>query len=222
MSNSSEIQIIINDLKMKTESLLMAPESVNEKDLEYWTVNFQGWILNPFIEHIQESIASLNYTDYLLKKLQNWMEEINLFIDEDLKKVASPRNYPHQKSYLIALTSALTSIAKEISKFLEQEQDQEDYDPGNTSLTRDETALLILYLQEQKVIFPNNLISDSRLSEAFETLTGYRKEQIRKVISGERRLFKNEISTKERNYRKLQSILSEIIGQIDKDLESFN
>lgn len=222
MNDLETIKSSIEDIKKETDAILLAPESVNESDQEYWAANFKEWVLDPYIESVFQRIDELQFNEYLLKKLSSWMNELQAFVEEDLKAIATKLSYGHQKSYIKSFIVAISKKTKEISEHLEEENEAVDIDPTNTSLSRDETSLLILYLQEQEAIFPNSIISDNKLSEAFEILTGYKKEQIRKSISGKSRVFKNEITTKKHHYNKLKSVLNNIIQQIDKDLGSFN
>lgn len=222
MSDLETIKTCIEDIKRETEAKLLAPESVNESGQEYGDANFKGWVLDPYIESVVQKIDDLQYNEYLLKRLSGWINELQGFVEEELESIASKRNYRHQKSYIKYFIAAISKKTKEISEYIEKENDAVDIDPTNTSLSRNETVLLILYLQEQKAILPYSIIKDRKLSEAFETLTGYKGEQIRKSISGGKRIYKNEITTKKHHYRKLQTVLNNIIQQIDKDLCSFN
>lgn len=222
MSDLETIKSNIEDIKKETEAILLAPKSMNESGQEYGDANYKGWVLDPYIQIVVQKIDELQYNEYLLKRLRSWINELHGFVEEDLKALATKRNYRFQESYIKHFIAAISKKTKTISEYVENENDAVDIDPTNTSLTRDETALLILYLQEQEAILPNTIISDNKLSQAFEALTGYKKEQIRKSISGKSRVFKNEISTKKHHYNKLKTVLSNIIQQIDKDLDSFN
>lgn len=222
MSAKEIIDIKFESLKKEIESTLLSPVPKNDKDQEYWTANFKGWILIPFIEKTKTEITNLPFNEYLVNKLNNLIDDLDLFLNEKLSRVSTRRNYKFQKSYLIRYISELTEIRSTLKTYLLKEEDSTDLSRSNTVLTRDETSLLILYLQDSKLIQPHGSISDSKLCDAFEILTGYKKEQLRKSISGQSRIHKNELSTNLNHFNKLKETLRAIIKQIDKDIASFN
>ena len=87
---------------------------------------------------------------------------------------------------------------------------------NKSDFTLIQTGLLILYLKEKKVFLSE--LSDKVIYECFETLTGFSKNQLKKIISGKPKHDKTELTQKKEDYNKLKSLLVDIDKQIEKEL----
>ena len=89
-------------------------------------------------------------------------------------------------------------------------------DFNKSNFTAIQTGLLILYLKEKKVFLSDN--SDKVIFECFETLTGFSKNQFKKILSGKPKHDKAELTQRKEDYNKLKLLLSDIDKLIDKEL----
>lgn len=221
MTDRDIIKAEISKLKEETHSILLSSHSTNDSDFDYWYANFKGFVLDPFIEKVNSSIDNLPQNSPLLNKIDNWIDDLKDFKDDQLKKIATHRNIKHQASYIDRFISFLTNKRSEISSFLDQMELKSDVKSHNTDLSRSETILLMLYLQEVNAIYDYSVISNEDLAKAFSMLCGYSQDQMKKIIAGEARDQKNQITSDVRNFNKLKTILSKIIDLIDRDIRSF-
>lgn len=221
MNTVDTIKLKINDLKGKASSILLVPHSINDRQYDYDWANFPGMILDPFIREVETSVENLGPSEFLITRIQSWIDELQAFLEEDLKRISDSRNYPFQRSHITYFISKLTSIKSDLSETLLDEEARKDSKGSLTELTKNETILLMLYLQEAKAIISYGILKNEELCEAFQHLTGFSKDQLKKAISGDVRISKNELTTNEKNYAKLKEILLSIIDSIDRDIASF-
>lgn len=222
MENLEVLNTKIELIKKRLESQLLSKHSANKSDLQYWSVNFKSWVLDPFIETTLSEIDELQFNKYLISKLKTLIADLEFFISDELPRRKKYNGINKQESYIKSFIDAIQNKIAQIQLALEKEDEDSDFSTDNTALTKKETALLLLYLQDVKAILPYTHITDSKLSEAFSILTGYKPEQLRKVISGNARQFRNEITTRIDNYNKLKDTLKMIISYIDRDMSNFN
>lgn len=221
MSQISILNETFKGIEKKIQSELYAHKSIYELQ-SYNSVNFKVNILDPLIKGFFDEIDQFTIDEFLNNKLINLIQKIESFRENNLKKERNTAMELYQISHINYLISKLTDKQLLILKFLEDSNNIVDSNNGLTKLSKKETALLMLYLQEKGAILPYNNLKDTRLSELFSGLTPYSSEQLRKLISGDSRRFKNEISTNRSNFESLKLLLEGIITQINKDLDSFN
>lgn len=87
-----------------------------------------------------------------------------------------------------------------------------------TSLSQEQTALLIVYLQKYDVTFKGEYLNNSQAAQAFELLTGYSAEKLRKVLTKEELA---RISDK-RNMTELLNILNKLTAGLTHDIKNTN
>jgi len=220
MYTPNRLNEIFETLRKKSHSILLSRPSQNDHDFQYIDINFKSWVLDPFIIEVINTIDDLEYDELLINKIDFWIEDFELFLSENLHRKNTTIT-PIQKSLIDYFISKLTDEKLSISNFLEDNSNNIDSKLSNTILTRNETVLLMLYLQEQKAILPEKNLSTKKLSDAFETLTWYKSEQMRKTITKDSRVEKNLISTFNSNYDRLKSLLEAIIEQIEIDKSNF-
>lgn len=221
MSDITIIDEEFNKIEKKIQSILFSNESINSKDQPYFSVNFKIHIVDPVIKEIFTSIDTLPFNEFLPRKIKILIERIEFFRDNEFSKLKLKPGRKNQKDCLNYLISELASKQNEIIYFLENPINDENDFRLLTKLSRLQTALLILYLQEAKAIKPYQANYDGKMCYAFEVLTGYKGEQLRKIISSSGRN-KNEITTEHELYYDLKEMFLSIVVQIDKDLLSFN
>ena len=220
MSQNNILDNIFNCIEKKIQSELYSPKSDYES-LSYTSVNFKAHILIPLIEGFFDDINQLTINELLLNKIVILIQRVESFRDNDLSKREKTTMVKYQISHLGYLISELTTKKIEILRFLENPINEKIDLRLLTNLSRLQTALLILYLQEAKAIKPYQAIYDDKMCNAFEVLTGYKGEQLRKIISESKRA-KHVITTEKQLYYDLKEMFLSLADQVDKDLLSFN
>ena len=221
MSQNDILTEIFKGMEKKIQSELYSPKS-NYDLYSYNSVNFRSQILDPIIKTFFDEIDQLTINEFLLNKIMLLIQRVESYRDTNLIKAKNTEMEKYQISHINYLISEFSAKQLLLLKYVEDSQSNEDFDTRLTKLTKKETALLMLYLQEKGAILPYNKLNDTRLSELFSGLTHYRPDQLRKVISGNSRTFKNEISTNTTNYDKVKHLLLSIIKQIETDLSTFS
>jgi hypothetical protein len=209
-----------NGIEKRIKSELYSHKSIYDPH-SYDSVNFKSGTLTPLINGFFNEIDQLTINQLLINKIEILIQRVESFRDNKLSKGQNSNMIKYQISHLNHLISEFTSKKNEIIRFLENPINDESDPKLLTKLSRLQTALLILYLQEAKAIKHYNATNDEKMCDAFEVLTGYKGEQLRKIISSSGRE-KNIITVKKELYYDLKEMFLSIVGQIDKDLSSFN
>ena len=82
-----------------------------------------------------------------------------------------------------------------------------------TSLSQEQTVLLMFYLQQEKAILKDEYLTDKDAGQAFEILTGYSQHTLRQNL-GKYYLVQNR-----ENLKELDNLLTRLKIKIDKDLK---
>jgi hypothetical protein len=82
-----------------------------------------------------------------------------------------------------------------------------------TSLSQEQTVLLMYYLQQERVILRDEFLSDLDAGKAFEILTGYSQHTLRQNLS------KYSLFLTKENLREIDHLLTRMKIAIDKDLK---
>jgi hypothetical protein len=82
-----------------------------------------------------------------------------------------------------------------------------------TSLSQEQTVLLMYYLQQERVILRDEFLSDLDAGRAFEILTGYSQHTLRQAFS------KFSLYLTKENLREIDHLLTRMKIAIDKDLK---
>ena len=162
-----------------------------------------------------KALRTLPKMPYLVEQL----DELILGLD---KKYNSYKSLNIGSQFTAAMISGwnvikvtLSSFQSELSTYLYNESLNTDVSYEDVVLSRDQVALLILYLRQTKMI--TNNISDIKAASAFHDLTGFSSIQLSHKISGSAKYERNLITDIESNYNKLQDLLRTIIKLIDDD-----
>lgn len=81
-----------------------------------------------------------------------------------------------------------------------------------TSLSQEQTVLLMYYLQKERVLLKDEYLTDSEAGQAFEILTGYSQDTLRQNL-GKFYLIQNHT-----NLRALNDLLSRLKASLERDL----
>lgn len=87
-----------------------------------------------------------------------------------------------------------------------------------TALSQEQTALLISYLQKGNVTFKGDYLTNTQAAQAFELLTGYSSEKLRKVLTREEL---TRISDK-RNLTAMHETLTKLAILVNQDIKNLN
>jgi hypothetical protein len=184
------------------------------KDLQYSMPNFETFKYDPFLKLIKEKIELLPFDDKTIEQLDALIKHANyqrLKIED--KKTPKVAEDLAQMKFIEKFENDIEVIKKDIIK-----SSNDNNGVSDIGLTENEIALLILYLQDGKLISKN--FSDVQISKAFSTLTGLSENQIRKKITGEKRLNRLLITDKKESYEKLEDRLNKTIEFLKKDMKS--
>ena len=218
MSPNNEIESFFNEIDKRIQHLLFADESINEDNQPYFSVNFKSHIIDPFLQEIRSRISILPQGNLLLGQTKRLIKSIDLFLENDYKKLPKRIGRNQQKGYLKYVISELTKIQEEIEQYISLPVNDLDDSTLFTSLNRKETVLLMLYMQEAKIFKPFNYLKDTEFSECFSKLTGYQARQIGKLFSigkEDKRIMTDYPS----HYYKLIETLKSIIMKMEEDLK---
>jgi hypothetical protein len=81
-----------------------------------------------------------------------------------------------------------------------------------TSITREQTALLMYYLQKERVLLKDKYLSDTEIGQAVEILTGFSKDTLRQDVG---KFYNIQNHT---NLKALNDLLTRLKLSIEKDL----
>ena len=212
------LKIKFDEIESKIKCKLMAKKTIY--DLQpYSSVNFKDYVLDPFIDEIYNELDQLPTNDLLYNKLTILIDKLTAVGDSTFDK-KNP-TVKHQRSHWEYMISKLITKQAEILNFLDNPINEKTDFKLLTNLSRLQTAMLIIYLQDAKAIKPYLTAYSDKICDAFEVLTGYKGEQLRKIISSSGRE-KNVITTDRTLYCELKEMFLSMAAQVDKDLASFN
>lgn len=212
------LKIKFEEIESKIRTTLLSEKSIYDEQ-PYFSVNFKSYILDPLIDDIYNELDQLPINDLLYNKLTILIEKLTAVGDSALDK-KNP-SFRHQRSHWDYMTSKLITKQAEILDFLENPINEKTDFKLLTELSRLQTAMLIIYLQDAKAIKPYLTEDTDKICDAFEVLTGYKGKQLRKIIYGSGRE-KNVITTDRTLYYGLKQLFLSMAAQVDNDLSSFN
>ena len=211
----------IKDFKKTADDILFTANPINEYNFHYEDVNYTSFILKPFLEEISSTIKDkfpVSKYPIIIDSFKDWIDLISIKIDS----IDNPTRYSPKKQHQYSHWKYFRKSLRDLSKSFSKEHDDyflsSDETNPNLSLNRKEISLLIMYLQDFKVINP--IVKNNKVSDCFDTLTHYKAEQIRKDLS--HRAYKHLLTSNKTNYDKLKETLGNIINKIDEDLSNIS
>ncbi len=221
-SNSGEAQRIFDIIVQRSIAMGMAPDASNINDID------TSWIQNdesqdsPHFDYIfaltlrQTSLQNIN--DFLNFQRKEYNGDFKIFLEICLKEYESLFNPKTVEIVTKWLASSITisneqapKNEKELIVFLPRiKRDKND---GATALTADQSAYLMLFLKDVKIILKDNTYqTNEEMAKALQIMTGYKAGQARKMMSTPiEKIDKKELKV-------LKTIVEKLLSSINKHI----
>ena len=143
-------------------------------------------LFNSFYEKVEKGLRSLPQTQLLIDEVGKWIERIEYKIKTNessantIKKI-HVTYWKKLKANLSSIEYNLPILKKEdesIKVLTDSAKKVKRTDYNKSDFTAKQTGLLMLYLKQNKVFLQD--ITDKKIHECFETLTGHSSKQFKK------------------------------------------